>query len=120
MPNRSPVGEWRRLVAHLVWDQGVAGSNPVSPTTVTHMPAAHAVVKSNVGAMLKQGRPLTGAEIEALFRAELERERRSYVQSAYENASWSSSVPEVAAQEAEAYPKVISDSLLMLAAAGRP
>ena len=26
------VGEWRRLVAHLVWDQGVAGSNPVSPT----------------------------------------------------------------------------------------
>ena len=32
MPNRSAVGEWRRLVAHLVWDQGVAGSNPVSPT----------------------------------------------------------------------------------------
>lgn len=31
-PNRSAVGEWRRLVAHLVWDQGVAGSNPVSPT----------------------------------------------------------------------------------------
>ena len=28
----SAVGEWRRLVAHLVWDQGVAGSNPVSPT----------------------------------------------------------------------------------------
>ena len=33
IPNRSAVGEWRRLVAHLVWDQGVAGSNPVSPTT---------------------------------------------------------------------------------------
>jgi hypothetical protein len=29
---RTRVGEWRRLVAHLVWDQGVAGSNPVSPT----------------------------------------------------------------------------------------
>jgi hypothetical protein len=29
------VGEWRRLVAHLVWDQGVAGSNPVSPTTLS-------------------------------------------------------------------------------------
>ena len=28
------VGEWRRLVAHLVWDQGVAGSNPVSPTII--------------------------------------------------------------------------------------
>ena len=33
-PNRSAVGEWRRLVAHLVWDQGVAGSNPVSPTII--------------------------------------------------------------------------------------
>jgi hypothetical protein len=32
MPNRSAVGEWRRLVAHLVWDQGVASSNLVSPT----------------------------------------------------------------------------------------
>ena len=32
--NRSAVGEWRRLVAHLVWDQGVAGSNPVSPTII--------------------------------------------------------------------------------------
>ena len=30
--NARGVGEWRRLVAHLVWDQGVAGSNPVSPT----------------------------------------------------------------------------------------
>ena len=26
------IGEWRSLVAHLVWDQRVAGSNPVSPT----------------------------------------------------------------------------------------
>ncbi len=25
-------GEWRSPVAHLVWDQRVAGSNPVSPT----------------------------------------------------------------------------------------
>ena len=27
------VGEWRSLVAHLLWEQRVAGSNPVSPTT---------------------------------------------------------------------------------------
>jgi hypothetical protein len=26
------LGEWRSPVAHLVWDQRVAGSNPVSPT----------------------------------------------------------------------------------------
>ncbi len=26
------AGEWRSLVAHLLWEQGVAGSNPVSPT----------------------------------------------------------------------------------------
>ena len=25
-------GEWRSPVAHAVWDRGVAGSNPVSPT----------------------------------------------------------------------------------------
>jgi hypothetical protein len=30
----SRFGEWRSLVAHLVWDQRVAGSNPVSPTIV--------------------------------------------------------------------------------------
>ena len=28
----TPFGEWRSLVAHLVWDQRVEGSNPFSPT----------------------------------------------------------------------------------------
>jgi hypothetical protein len=26
-----PVGAWRSLVAHLLWEQGVAGSNPAAP-----------------------------------------------------------------------------------------
>ena len=30
--NKKLVGVWRSLVAHLVWDQGVQGSNPCTPT----------------------------------------------------------------------------------------
>ena len=25
------IGAWRSLVAHLLWEQGVAGSNPAAP-----------------------------------------------------------------------------------------
>ena len=28
-------GAWRSLVAHLVWDQGVVGSNPTVPTNLS-------------------------------------------------------------------------------------
>ena len=41
MAERGPVasyagsGMWRSLVAHLLWEQGVAGSNPAIPTTLT-------------------------------------------------------------------------------------
>ena len=30
-----PAGVWRSLVAHLVRDEGVAGSNPATPTTTS-------------------------------------------------------------------------------------
>ena len=29
------IGAWRSLVAHLVWDQGVVGSNPTVPTNLS-------------------------------------------------------------------------------------
>lgn len=60
-------------------------------------------VKVDIDMMLEDGRALTGTEIEAIFRQKLEEELSFYVHSAYENAPWSSSVPEVAAQEAQAY-----------------
>lgn len=75
----------------------------VARTRAAILSARFVRVKSSVDAMLEEGRRLTGPEIEALFRNALEAELTSYVHSAYENASWSSSVPEVAAQEAEAY-----------------
>jgi hypothetical protein len=29
------LGVWRSLVAHLLWEQGVGGSNPLTPTILT-------------------------------------------------------------------------------------
>jgi hypothetical protein len=75
----------------------------VARTRAAMLSARFMTAKATVDTMLENGRTLTGTEIEALFRAELESELRFYVHSAYENASWSSSVPEVAAEEAEAY-----------------
>ena len=34
VPFAKPVGEWLSLVEHLVRDQGVGGSNPLSPTNL--------------------------------------------------------------------------------------
>jgi hypothetical protein len=33
----SSVGTWRSLVAHLLWEQRVAGSNPAVPTSYFNM-----------------------------------------------------------------------------------
>ncbi len=33
--NRYTGGAWRSLVAHLLWEQGVGGSNPLAPTKET-------------------------------------------------------------------------------------
>ncbi len=30
------LGAWRSPVAHLLWEQGVAGSNPAAPTMTGH------------------------------------------------------------------------------------
>ena len=30
---RYTIGAWRSLVAHLLWEQGVGGSNPLAPTS---------------------------------------------------------------------------------------
>jgi hypothetical protein len=34
---RGHFGKWRSLAAHLLWEQGVAGSNPAFPTTSGQM-----------------------------------------------------------------------------------
>lgn len=65
--------------------------------------ARFAIVKSSVERMMESGRALTGAEIEALFREELEREVSGHVQRAFEESEWASSAAEIAAMDAEVY-----------------
>lgn len=65
--------------------------------------ARFVVIKSSVDRMIECGRPLSGAEIEALFREELEHELRGHVQRAFENGQWSAAALEVADLDAEVY-----------------
>lgn len=65
--------------------------------------ARFAVVKSSVNKMIEAGRPLSSAEIEALFREELEDQLRAHVQHAFEDGEWSSSALQIAADDAERY-----------------
>lgn len=58
--------------------------------------------KAKVERMLESGPPLTGEQIEALFRHALEKELQGLLSDAYANAPWSDSVPDVAASIAAA------------------
>lgn len=68
--------------------------------------ARFVIVKADVKTMLEGQRNLTGVEIEAIFRRELERQLGSWLSAAYENGPWSSSVTEEAARHGEAYRKL--------------
>lgn len=70
---------------------------------VAILAARFVIVRADVKTMLESQRKLTGTEIEAIFRRELEQQLSSWLSDAYENAPWSSSVKEEAARHGEAY-----------------
>ena len=65
--------------------------------------ARFVIVRADVKTMLEGQRNLTGVEIEAIFRRELEQQLGSWLSDAYADAPWSSSVIEEAARHVEAY-----------------
>jgi hypothetical protein len=65
--------------------------------------ARFAVVKASVEKMLECGRDLSGAEIEALFRQELEQELSGHIQRAFDDGEWSSAAMELAARDEDFY-----------------
>ena len=65
--------------------------------------ARFVVVKSRVDRMMECGRTLTGAEIEILFREELENELNGHVQRAFEDGEWSSRALELATLDGEVF-----------------
>lgn len=70
---------------------------------VAILAARFVIVRAGVKTMLEGQRKLTGIEIEAIFRRELEQQLGSWLSDAYENAPWSSSVIEEATRHGEAY-----------------
>ena len=70
---------------------------------VAILAARFVIVRADVKTMLEGQRNLTGIEIEAIFRRELEQQLGSWLSDAYANAPWSSSVMEEAARHGEAY-----------------
>lgn len=70
---------------------------------VAILAARFVIVRADVKTMLEGQRNLTGVEIEAIFRRELEQQLGSWLSDAYADAPWSSSVIEEAARHGEAY-----------------
>ena len=69
----SPVGAWRSPVAHLLWEQGVGGSNPLAPTNFQQV---HGVVLTRSRTWpiipvraLERGRTMLDAPVAQLDRA---------------------------------------------------
>lgn len=73
---------------------------------VAILAARFVIVRADIKTMLEGQRNLTGVEIEAIFRRELEQQLGSWLSDAYADAPWSSSVIEEAAQHGEAYRKL--------------
>ena len=70
---------------------------------VAILAARFVIVRADVKTKLKGQRNLTGVEIEAIFRRELEQQLGSWLSDAYADAPWSSSMIEEAARHGEAY-----------------
>ena len=70
---------------------------------VAILAARFVIVRADVKTMLEGQRNLTGVEIEAIFRRELEQQLGSWLSDAYADAPWSSSVIEEAARHGKAY-----------------
>ena len=70
---------------------------------VAILAARFVIVRADIKTMLEGQRNLTGVEIEAIFRRELEKQLGSWLSDAYADAPWSSSVIEEAARHGEAY-----------------
>ena len=70
---------------------------------VAILAARFVIVRADLKTMLEGQRNLTGVEIEAIFRRELEQQLGSWLSDAYADAPWSSSVIEEAARHGKAY-----------------
>lgn len=62
------IGNWRSLVAHLLWEQGVVGSNPIFPTALKERRKRRAIVQTQSDLAAHRIRLGDGAESMKLLR----------------------------------------------------